>query len=419
MRTLFYLFMFMFATGMMSCADRERHSAEYLHARVDTLLEEGRRYEGCRDVRRALLCYWDALDLLEEAQDSVQKLQVYHTLGDLLFRHGVYEKAVVHHREGYELARRMADEALLYEAARRLAADYALMHQTDTADYFLRKSRHIAMRNGLEAGDRLAAGGAEAGHADSIATLYERERILKWEAAYKDQKVQLRNERRKAEAFERLAGFLGVVLMLSLLWFLSYRHKKREVARRERQLRWFNRLLEDTRAELADNQSELFMSRQRICELQQTLADSRESVQENRKLHEELDYYMERETEMFTREKELREREKALLSEDSLQAVALLNRMKTKPAYCPVRSEKEWAVLAAFAELLYPGYSKSAGSGAGLTERERKLHLLVRLGFSTGQLAVFEGISPGSITKAKFRIQKKMEAESRADVRMV
>lgn len=422
MRGLLYLFVVWLATGFTSCSGDDKRPGGALHAQVDTLLRNGAQYEDGKDVKQALLCYWDALDLLENQPDSVLKIQAFHRLGDLLFRYGVYEKAVEHHREGYNLALRLSDDGLLYEAARKLARDYALLHQADTADYFFRKSRHIARQHGWD--DEAASGeehlsvGADAQYADSIGTLYDRERILTWEARYKQQKAQLAAERRQAEAAGRLAVFLVVLLLLSAGWFMAYRHKQKEAERRERQLRWFHRLLEDTRTELACHQSELFVSRQRIRELQQALADKSASLQENKRLREELEYYMKQETEMFAQEKALREREKALLSEDSLQAVALLNRMKNAPVYRPVRSEDEWRMLAAFAELLYPGCLPETGTDSGLTERERKLCILIRLGFSTGQLAVFEGISPGSVTKAKFRIQKKLEAAKQADVRM-
>ena len=42
--------------------------------------------------------------------------------------------------------------------------------------------------------------------------------------------------------------------------------------------------------------------------------------------------------------------------------------------------------------------------------RDREICYLVRLGFTTSQLAVFYGISPGAVTKANFRIQQKLQA---------
>ena len=98
-----------------------------------------------------------------------------------------------------------------------------------------------------------------------------------------------------------------------------------------------------------------------------------------------------------------------LLSDKNISAVALMNKMKSSPSYMPVKSTDQWESLFSLAETLYPGFSDSLDTACGLTERDREISCLTKLGFTTGQLAVFYGISPGSITKAKFRIQKKME----------
>ncbi|MCM1108409.1 MAG: hypothetical protein NC388_05055 [Clostridium sp.] len=419
MRGLFYLYLLMFTLGFVSCTESGTGEGA-LYARVDSLLTDGALCEERKDVRQALICYWEALDLLEQWPDSVQRVNACQRLGDLLFRCGLYEKAVVHHREGYDMACRMADDRLLYESMRKLALDYSLLHRADTADYFRRQSRAVAARMGLDAEDVHEAmpASVEMDYADSITTLHDRERILNWESKYRRQKALCLAEQQRVEALERWAGLFALLFVVSAVWFAAYRHKQKEAERKEKQLRWYNRLLEDIRGELAGHQTELFIGRQRISELQQELANNHASVEENEKLREELRYYMRRETDISGRERVLRERETALLSADSLRAVTLLSRMKSAPVYCPVKTEEEWQALASFAEFLYPGYRGEMAAVAELTERERRLHLLMRLGFSTGQLAIFEGISPGSVTKAKFRLQKKIESAQRSDVRM-
>ena len=76
----------------------------------------------------------------------------------------------------------------------------------------------------------------------------------------------------------------------------------------------------------------------------------------------------------------------------------------------PVKSPDEWNNLFMFADSLFPGFSVSLDAVGELTDRDKEISCLVKLGFTTGQLAIFYGISPASITKAKFRIQKKIEA---------
>ena len=64
---------------------------------------------------------------------------------------------------------------------------------------------------------------------------------------------------------------------------------------------------------------------------------------------------------MREKEQSLRNREQLLLSENSLKAVELLNRMKNKPAFMPVSSEEDWQVLIGFMDILYDGYSRRSG----------------------------------------------------------
>ena len=67
----------------------------------------------------------------------------------------------------------------------------------------------------------------------------------------------------------------------------------------------------------------------------------------------------------------------------------------------PVSSEEDWQVLIGFMDILYDGYSQTIRKIKGLTGRDRELCYLMRLGFTTGQMAIFYGISPGSVTKAQ------------------
>ena len=83
--------------------------------------------------------------------------------------------------------------------------------------------------------------------------------------------------------------------------------------------------------------------------------------------------------------------------------------MKQKPTYNPIKSPKEWQILIDFINVLYDNYSQIVLNLEGLTDRDREICFLIKLGFSTGQLAIFYGISPGSVTKAKFRIRKKLD----------
>lgn len=418
MRILLYLFFLLWTIAITSCAPQDSSTGKNTVSQVHQLLQKGKRFEHNNKVRQALICYWDALDLLEAERDTVLKASTYNQLGDLLFRYGLYEKAVESHRKGYNLAQRTADHRLLYETTTRLSLDYMLLNQGDTARYFRELSQQIASKNNLTcppAESAFLTSSVLSAQKDSIGSLYEREQLLNWEARYKQQKAQLQAERIRNERLTYLSAGLGIILFLLVLLFITYRRKKHEEQCREKEIRWFRSLLDENRKEIENYQTELFNSHTHIRELQRTLEESHASLEENRLLHEELAYYLQQEQQMRDKERSLRAREQLLLSENSLKAVELLNRMKNKPTFMPVSSKEEWQVLTDFMDILYDGYSQTIRNLRGLTERDRELCYLMRLGFTTGQMAVFYGISPGSVTKAKFRIQKKMEAELPVD----
>lgn len=208
---------------------------------------------------------------------------------------------------------------------------------------------------------------------ESRSNLYDRERLLDWEARYKQQKSELQAAQAETRKQQQLTVFLGTVLILLTLLAAVYRKKKKEQ--------------------------------------QRSLQASRISSEENRRLYEKLNYHLQQENKIKLQEEELRKREKALLSDGSTEVVNLLNRMKNAPTYQPVQNKDEWKLLKEFTEILYPGYADRLARTDGLTERDIELCYLTKLGFTTKQLAVFYGISPGSVTKAKFRLQKKLDMD--------
>ena len=208
MKILPYLFFLLWTITITSCAPQESSSGKNTATQVHQLLQDGKRFEQENKVKQALICYWDALDLLGEERDTVLKANTYNQLGDLLFRYGLYEKAVENHRKGYNLAQRTEDHRLLYETTSRLSLDYTLLNQGDTARYFKELSQQIASKNnlsGLLSESIRQTSSILAEQKDSICSLYEREQLLNWEARYKQQKAQLQAERIRNERLTHLS----------------------------------------------------------------------------------------------------------------------------------------------------------------------------------------------------------------------
>lgn len=380
---LSFIFSFLLSCIFISCNYGNSQTDDTSYD-ITLLFDQAKAYEAEGDAEKAMVCYLSAIDMLKERQDTVLKVSAYTRLGDFHFRYGMYEKAVENHREGYNIARRMDDDKLLCESAARLGLDYMMLNQKDTAVYFIDKYRSVSFAKGLqyvfkddygldsfnpEKDDWSSI--VNTVKADTLGNLKCREQLMSLEADFMHEKALLRKENAEKSSAVNAASIIFIVGMLSALSVFFYRGRRK-----------------------AEN----------------NLTDAIQNGID-RKI-----YYDNLELDLCRQEEQLKMREERLLSDKNISAVALMNKMKSSPSYMPVKSADEWESLFSLAETLYPGFSDSLDTACGLTERDREISCLTKLGFTTGQLAVFYGISPGSITKAKFRIQKKMETERVSEI---
>ena len=73
MKILPYLLFLLWTITITSCAPQESSSGKNTATQVHQLLQDGKRFEQENKVKQALICYWDALDLLGEERDTVLK----------------------------------------------------------------------------------------------------------------------------------------------------------------------------------------------------------------------------------------------------------------------------------------------------------------------------------------------------------
>lgn len=380
------------------------------------VFEQGRQFEAENDIQNALIHYWNALDLFDTQKDTLQKVAVFEHLGDLLFRYGLYEKAVLHHREGYTLLQKVNDTERLSVLTRKLSLDYALLNQQDTSRYFLDLTNQLTLQN---TDFQAVLFEMEQIHllknqalSDSICTVYQKEQLINLESKYHAEKERYLQEKARTERLFYISLFLCVVIILLILLGIIYYLKKKEERKRNEQFAWFNRIVKENKEKLDQSHQELICSSSQIEELREKLRQIQLSVQSTSLLKKELDYYILQQNEIREKEEQLKMRNEQLLSSASTQAVLLINQMKYKPAYNPIKTKQEWSILIHFMDLLFDDYSSKINALEGLTDRDREICYLLKLGFTTGQLAIFYGISPGSVTKAKFRLKKKIEADN-------
>lgn len=368
------IMVFVFCCIMASCNSKSVKTAdESLLA-----LEKAEYYDSLGDTTNAMLCYLSALDILSEKQDTVLKVTAYTLLGDFQFKYDLYEKAIENHRKGYNIALRINDNSLACKAVGKIGLDYLMLNQKDSAQYYLYRCRKMADENNLYeilnedsrlysliTEDKSLNSMAHTIKSDTLGTLQVREELITIETDFIHNKALIQEEIVNRKRLLNTATGILLVGACSALSFFFYRGRK--IA---------------------------------LSNLNNVLMES----------HSREKYISLREDSLMQQESKLKIKEEQLLSDCNIGAVALINRLKSSPTYLPVTSQDDWHRLFTFAESLYPGFRKELDSVDGLTIRDKEISCLVKLGFTTGQLAVFYGISPGSVTKAKFRIQKKIES---------
>lgn len=377
MKHILYLILsFIFSCIVASCNSTNKDISN----KAILKLEKARFYEYQGDTQNAMICYLDVLDILSEKQDTVLKVNAYTKLGDFHFKYGMYEKAVENHRKGYNIALRIKDEKLIGESAVKLGLDYLLLNQKDTAQYFFVKYHqkyynkdisniidYTYLSNIIDKDDKSLNTLIMTIKADTLGNLQEREKLIRMEDEFIQERALLKKENiKKQNMMNAATGLLLFSTFTSISFYLYRERKKAEVG--------LNRVLKEK------TEREIYLS------------DKEEILQKQ--------------------ENELKKKKEQLLSDNNIGAIVLINRMRATPSYKPVTSYEDWDKLLKFTDSLYPGFLTQLDSVNDLTCRDKEISCLVKLGFTTGQLAVFYGISPGSITKAKFRIQKKLEAGS-------
>lgn len=371
--------------------------------------EKGKHFEENNDIRNALINYWEAIDRLSLQNDTIQKADVYVRLGDLLYRYGLYEKAVLNHREGYALLKNEKDNHRLWQVAKRLSYDYSILNQPDTAVYFQKIADHLSVNINQPSLQQALPPFVQSAP-DSIANVYEREELLHLENKYKREKAISQQIKARQRQLVLLSLFGSVLCILLVSLFVIYRKKEKTEKQKKLQLTWFHEHVKANQKELESYRRDLSESNMTINKLRRELAHMNETTEEARLLRKEIENHNQRQRALSEKEKQLRLIDEQLLSANSTQAVLWINQMKKTPIYNPIRNERERTMLIEFVHLLYGDFKEGIDRLGELSEREKEICYLAKLGFSTGQLAIFYGISPGSVTKAKFRIKKKAES---------
>lgn len=373
MKSLLYfnIILLTFTCILSACQEASKYRPELNTQEAKTQLEQAARHEAQNNPREAFICYWNAIEKLQDTQtpDTLTlTAETYCRLGNLMIRYGLLEKAVACHRKSFHMADSAGCIQLRSKAALALSDDYQHMNQPDTAAYF------------RTFGSQTPAPQIPTNKRTVTTDVATREKLSGWIDRYLECRAEQSEAARGRREARRHAGMASASGLVIICLLAAYGKKRRNEQR-------LYHLLQCEQTHTAVLQAE--QTRQET---------TRKKLNDREKLLDRL--------------------QAELMSDTHVRALNILERIKNHPCYQPVQSNKEWDALKLLATRLHPVEMQAAETARNLTPRDREIHCLDLLGFTSGQMAIFYGISSGSITKAKSRIREKMKVSIGNDRQM-
>lgn len=229
----------------------------------------------------------------------------------------------------------------------------------------------------------------------------------------------------------RIIGIVFLLLVIIFLLIIIYQQnlkkKERTISRLSRELQKYSKQLKDNEVLIAQNNESIQelqaqLSSRKASEQEEQLSLIRQLEEQNRSLtlaNQGLQQQIEAHwsklkktpikaqpmQELTTEMLLLKEREEKLTGQ--LIAVhPLVAELRTAPRFL---HPEDFSRLAALINEVYPHFSdRLTDTFPNLTELDLQLCVLIRLGFSVSQIAVFMAVSPTSVSQQKTRMKKRL-----------
>ncbi len=411
----------------------------------------GRYYAFNQQMDSAVVFLEQAVDLGREIGDSTSLITVLNDAAIALNRSDKYGQAIDYLNESIklELVRNTGD---LYAAYYNLGDLYRLIGQPDSATYYL----HKALVGGdiyvlqscyfyLSDISREAKDWKEAVRyadlfwqcTDSISQFTHHKEIAELHARIKSQQVENNNYRLRIEKNQiiliGLAALIGMLVLMLILMdryrqkmaekerfiqsirrqldmqICKFRMNEQEIDRNNEVIRFFTEQL-TRRPEIEEQQKEqeeiLFSVRDYNNSLQQDNQQLRRKIADTQSVLQAYGVKQIAQDQQVEKNKSLRKRI-AGLAETLLALLKLTNKLKRTPA---IVSGEQMQALHDELDMVYPLFAKRlAAQYPHLSDLEIQTCCLIKLRFSTSEIAHLSNISPGSVTKRKRRIRQEMQ----------
>lgn len=220
---------------------------------------------------------------------------------------------------------------------------------------------------------------------------------------------------------------LGVILALIVLYQQNLKKKERTIRRLSSELQKYSKQLKDNEVLMAQNNEsiqelQMQLSTQKSSKQEAQLSLIKQLEEQNRQLNlanQNLQHQIEAHwkqlksvplktphlQELTTEMLRLKEREEALTGQ-LISTHPLVAELRSKPRFL---QPEDFARIATLVNKIYPHFTERLTEAfPNLTELDQQLCILIKLGFSVSQIAVFMAVSPTSVSQQKSRMKKRI-----------
>lgn len=220
---------------------------------------------------------------------------------------------------------------------------------------------------------------------------------------------------------------LGVILALIVLYQQNLKKKERTIHRLSSELQKYSKQLKDNEVLMAQNNEsiqelQMQLSTQKASEQEAQLSLIKQLEEQNRQLNlanQNLQHQIEAHwkqlknaplktphlQELTTEMLRLKEREEALTGQ-LISTHPLVAELRSKPRFL---QPEDFVRIATLVNEIYPHFTERlTDTFPNLTELDQQLCILIKLGFSVSQIAVFMAVSPSSVSQQKSRMKKRI-----------
>ncbi len=333
----------------------------------------GSIYEDLAKYDSAYVSFNKSLMLYKEDSNEIGSIEVINNLGDILRKTGKYKESIIQSHKAFALASQTDNVYQLAASARDLGKAYQLMHQMDSAYYYVELSRKYS----LEVYSKDAVN-----QTAFLQVLYDMNK--------KSDEINRLNSIRKLNQVIAIASVIVAMLLiaLALVIFSRQRFKIKDQQALARQKEAQHEL---TRLELKNRQLEEQSLKQQLEVKSKELSTHTLNLIKNNQLLEHLRSTLE-----------------AMVKEDKRDQKKQMQQiiLQINESFNHEQHWKEFTV--AFEQVHQQFFDNLKSHSSELTSADLRLIALLKINLESADIATLLGISTDSLRVSRYRLRKKL-----------